>query len=172
MVLPLLQVLAVALGALLVLPPQARAQDAIQIRVLAGEGGVNDINKNVAAEPIIEVVDATGSPVAKATVTLRSPASGPSVTFFGASRVATMTTDEQGRVRVSVMVPNTIKGKFQIDVEAEHNNATAVAIITQTNEIAPGDVRRKRGGIGWRLIAAIGAAVTAGIVASSLRSED
>ncbi len=166
-----LQVLAVALSALLVIPPQARAQGAaIQIRVLAGEGGINNINKNVASEPIIEVVDATGKPVAKAAVTLRSPASGPSVTFFGASRVATMTTDDQGRVRVSGMLPNTIEGTFQIDVEAEYNNTSAVATITQSNAVAPGDVRPKRQGIGWRVIAAISAAATVGIVSAALRS--
>ena len=165
-----LQALAVALCALLVIPPPGLAQDAaIQIRVLSGEGGINNINQNVAAEPIIEVVDATGKPVAKAAVTLRSPASGPSVTFFGASRVATMTTDDQGRVRVSGMLPNTIEGTFQIDVEAEYNNSTATAAITQSNAVAPGDVRPKRQGIGWRVIAAISAAATVGIVAAALR---
>ncbi|MYB53049.1 MAG: carboxypeptidase regulatory-like domain-containing protein [Acidobacteriia bacterium] len=166
-----LQALAVALCALLVIPPPARALDAaIQIRVLVGEGGINNINQNVASEPVIEVVDATGKPVAKAAVTLRSPASGPSVTFFGASRVATMTTDEQGRVRVSGMLPNTIEGTFQIDVEAEYNSSTATATITQSNAVAPGDVRPKRQGIGWRVIAAISAGAAVGIVAAALRS--
>lgn len=166
-----LQALAVALCALLVIPPPARALDAaIQIRVLAGEGGINNINQNVATEPVIEVVDATGKPVAKAAVTLRSPASGPSVTFFGASRVATMTTDDQGRVRVSGMLPNTIEGTFQIDVEAEYNSSTATATITQSNAVAPGDVRPKRQGIGWRVIAAISAGAAVGIVAAALRS--
>ncbi len=165
-----LQALAVALCALLVIPPPGLAQDAaIQIRVLSGEGGINNINQNVAAEPIIEVVDSTGKPVAKAAVTLRSPASGPSVTFFGASRVATMTTDDQGRVRVSGMLPNTIEGAFQIDVEAEYNNSTATAAITQSNAVAPGDVRPKRQGIGWRVIAAISAGAAVGIVAAALR---
>lgn len=166
-----LQALAVALCALLVIPPPAHALDAaIQIRVLAGEGGINNINQNVASEPVIEVVDAEGKPVAKAAVTLRSPASGPSVTFFGASRVATMTTDEQGRVRVSGMLPNTIEGTFQIDVEAEYNSSTATATITQSNAVAPGDVRQKRQGIGWRVIAAISAGAAVGIVAAALRS--
>lgn len=164
-----LQALAVALCALLAIPPSAQAQDAIQIRVLAGEGGINNINQNVAAEPVVEVVDATGKPVAKAAVTFRSPASGPSVTFFGASRVATMTTDDQGRVRVSGMLPNTIEGTFQIDVEAEYNNSAATAAITQSNAVAPGDVRPKRQGIGWRVIAAISAGAAVGIVAAALR---
>ncbi len=165
-----LQVLAVALSAMLVVPPQARALDsAIQIRVLAGEGGINNINKNVAAEPVLEVVDSSGKPVAKATVTLRAPATGPSVTFFGASRVATMTTDEQGRVRVSGMLPNTMEGTFQIEVEAEYDNSTATSMITQSNAVAPGEMKPKRHGIGWRAIAAISAAATVGILAAALR---
>ncbi len=166
-----MQSVAVLLSAVMALAPCARAQDsAIQIRVLSGEGGINNINRNVAVEPELEVVDMTGKPVAKAAVTLRAPASGPSVTFFGASRVTTVTTDDQGRVRVSGMLPNTTEGTFQIEVEAEFNNATAGTVITQSNAVAPGEPRPKRRGIGWRAIAAISAAATVGIVAAALRS--
>ena len=165
------QFAAVALSAVMVFAPCVRAQDAaIQIRVLSGEGGINNINRNVAVEPELEVVDSSGRPVAKAAVTLRAPASGPSVTFFGASRVTTVTTDDQGRVRVAGMLPNTIEGTFQIEVEAEFNNATANAVITQSNAVAPGEPKPKRQGIGWRVIAAISAGATVGIVAAALRS--
>ena len=166
------QLLAVSLSILLVAPPMAHGLDAgIQIRVLAGDGGINNINQNVAVEPVIEVVDSAGKPVPKATVTLRAPASGPSVTFFGASRVATMTTDDQGRVRVSGMLPNTQEGSFQIEIEAEYNNMSTSAAITQSNAVAPGDPKPKRRGIGWRMIAAISAAATVGIIAAALRGE-
>ena len=165
-------ILAVSLSILLVASPVAHGLDAgIQIRVLAGDGGINNINQNVAVEPVIEVVDSAGKPVPKATVTLRAPASGPSVTFFGASRVATMTTDDQGRVRVSGMLPNTQEGSFQIEIEAEYNNMSTSAAITQSNAVAPGDPKPKRRGIGWRMIAAISAAATVGIVAAALRGE-
>ncbi len=166
------QVLAVSLSVLLVAPSFAQGVGGgIQIRVLAGDGGINNINNNVAAEPVIEVVDSSGQPVAKAAVTLRAPASGPSVTFFGASRVATMTTDDQGRVRVTGMVPNTVEGSFQIEVQAEFNNMTATTAITQSNAVAPGQPKPKRRGIGWRMIAAISGAATVGIIAAALRGE-
>lgn len=166
------QFLAVSLSLLLASPLLGQqVGGAIQIRVLAGDGGINNINNNVAAEPVIEVVDSAGQPVPKATVTLRAPASGPSVTFFGASRVATMTTDDQGRVRVSGMVPNTVEGSFQIEVQAEFNAMTAVTAITQSNAVAPGDPRPKRRGIGWRMIAAISGAATVGIIAAALRGQ-
>lgn len=165
------QVLAVGLSVLLFVPSSFAQGESIAIRVLAGEGGINNINSNVAVEPVIEVVEASGKPLPKATVTLRAPASGPSVTFFGASRVATVTTDDQGRVRVSGMVPNTQQGAFQIEVEAEYNNMTASAVITQSNAVAPGEPKPKRRGIGWRMIAAISAAATAGVIATALRGE-
>ena len=146
---PFFQVLAVSLSVLLAAPATAQGPDvAIQIRILAGDGGINNINNNVAVEPLIEVVDSAGKPVPKATVTLRAPASGPSVTFFGASRVATMTTDDQGRVRVSGMLPNTQEGSFQIEVRAEFNNMSVTTAITQSNAVAPGDPKPKRRGIG------------------------
>jgi hypothetical protein len=169
---PFFQVLAVSLSVLLAAPATAQGPDvAIQIRILAGDGGINNINNNVAVEPLIEVVDSAGKPVPKATVTLRAPASGPSVTFFGASRVATMTTDDQGRVRVSGMLPNTQEGSFQIEVRAEFNNMSVTTAITQSNAVAPGDPKPKRRGIGWRMIAAIGTAATVGIVAAALRGK-
>lgn len=170
---PAFQILAITLSVLLAAPPLAHGQDAsIQVRVLAGDGGINNINRNVAVEPVVEIVDQAGQPLPKATVTLRAPASGPSVTFFGASRVATMTTDDQGRVRVSGMLPNTQPGTFQIEVEAEYNDLSAVAAITQSNAVAPGETKPKRRGLGWRMIAVMSAAATVGIVAAALRGND
>lgn len=168
----LIQFLALVLSVLMATAPVAHAQAAgIQVRVLAGDGGINNINTNVAVEPVIEVVDSEGRPVAKATVTLRSPASGPSVTFFGASRVATMTSDEQGRVRVSGMLPNTHEGSFQIEVQAEFNGMTASTSITQANSVAPGEPKPRRRGIGWKMIAAMSAAATVGVIAAAVGGE-
>ena len=167
------RLLAISLSVFLVASPVARAVDAaIQIRVLAGDGGINNINNNVAVEPVIEVVDSAGKPVPKATVTLRAPATGPSVTFFGASRVTTLTTDDDGRVRVSGILPNTLEGSFQIEIEAEYNNMSTSTAMTQSNAVAPGEPKPRRSGIGWRMIAAISAAATVGIVAAALRGDD
>ncbi len=167
------QSLAILLSILLLTPQLGLAQEdsAIQIKVLAGEAGINNINRNVVVEPIIEIQDANGKPISKATVTLRSPATGPSVTFFGASRVSTLTTDDQGRVRASGMLPNSEEGTFNIEVEAAYNNITAAATITQTNAVAPGDPKPKKKGVGWRLLAVIGAGAAAGIVAAARRDE-
>ncbi len=166
------RLLAVLLSVLLAMPTFGLAQDSgIQIRVLAGEAGINNINQNVVVEPMIEVQDANGKPIPKASVTLRSPATGPSVTFFGASRVSTLTTDDQGRARAAGMLPNSEEGTFDIEVEASFNNMTANTTITQTNAVAPGDPKPKKKGVGWRLLAVIGAGAAAGIVAAARRDE-
>ncbi len=167
------QSLAVLLSILLLTPQFGLAQEesAIRIKVLAGEAGINNINQNVVVEPMIEIQDANGKPIPKATVTLRSPATGPSVTFFGASRVSTLTTDDQGRVRAAGMLPNSEEGTFNIEVEAAYNNMTAATTITQTNAVAPGDPKPKKKGVGWRLLAVIGAGAAAGIVAAARRDE-
>ncbi len=166
------QILSVLLSVLLAAPPAAQGLETpIQIRVLAGDGGINNINRNIAAEPVIEVVDAAGQPVPKATVTLRAPAEGPSVSFFGASRVTTATTDDQGRVRITGMVPNTEMGTFQIEVEAEYGGSTASSAITQSNAVAPGEPKPKKRGVGWRMLTALGAAATVGILAAALRGD-
>ena len=142
------QSLAVLLSILLLTPQFGLAQEesAIRIKVLAGEAGINNINQNVVVEPMIEIQDANGKPIPKATVTLRSPATGPSVTFFGASRVSTLTTDDQGRVRAAGMLPNSEEGTFNIEVEAAYNNMTSATTITQTNAVAPGDPKPKKKG--------------------------
>lgn len=166
------QSLAVLLSGLLLTPQIGLTQDsAIQIRVLSGEAGINNITRNVVVEPIIEIQDANGKPIPKATVTLRSPATGPSVTFFGASRVSTLTTDDQGRVRAAGMLPNATEGTFNIEVEATYNNMTAETTITQTNAVAPDDPKPKKKGVGWRLLTVIGAGAAVGIVAAARRDE-
>lgn len=168
------QFLAVLLSMLLLVPQSGWAQDGstIQIKVLAGDDGINNINSNVVVEPIIEIQDAEGRPIPKAAVTLRAPATGPSVTFFGASRVSTLTTDDQGRVRAAGMLPNSEEGTFYIEVEASYNNMTAEAAITQTNAVAPGEPKPKKKGIGWRLLTVIAAGAAAGAVAVSRRRNE
>ncbi len=164
-----LGLLASSLSILMVVSPLLNGQNSsIQIRVLSGEDGINNISKNVAAEMVVEVIDATGKPVPDARVTLRSPATGPSVIFFGASRTTTMSTDEMGRIRVDGVLPNTEVGAFQIDVEAEYNSMTAAAVISQSNGVAASEQKSKRT-IGWRLIVALATAAVIAVVAATLR---
>ena len=63
--------------------PRAPLQTSISIRVMEGDGAINSIKLHRAHDPAVQVLDATGAPVAGATVTFLLPASGPSGTFAG-----------------------------------------------------------------------------------------
>jgi len=92
-------------------------QGGLKIVVLNGDGGINNIEGRVGVEPIVEVRGADGKPASGAVVTFRSPPSGPSVTFFGATRTSTITADEAGRAQATGMLPNTESGAFYIDAD-------------------------------------------------------
>ena len=112
------------LSAFLALPPAAWGQDpqpqSIRILVLAGQDAINNVEPKTATQPVVEVQDDTGSPVAGAEVVFTTPAVGPSATFYGATRTTTLTTDKQGRAAVSGMMPNTDLGLFEMQVTATH----------------------------------------------------
>lgn len=151
--------------------PVGWAQDGLQVRVLAGDGGINNIDDRVVVEPIVEVQDAQGKPVPKARVTFSAPSSGPSVTFFGASHTAQMTTDDSGRAQATGMTPNTEPGAFSINVEAEHEGAVARAVITQTNTFPMTEGAPKKKKMGWKLLTLVGVGVAAGIAIAVLSGD-
>jgi hypothetical protein len=134
------------------------------VRILAGEAAINNVDKKVVTDPMVEVRDASGGPVEGAEVTFRCPPSGPSATFFGASRTTTMKTDKQGRARAAGLTPNTDLGNFEIEVTVVHGSQQAETVIHQTNAVAPEPKKKK--GVSWRLIAGISAGVAIGIVAA------
>jgi len=148
----------------------AQQPQALKILVVAGEGAVNDVEKRIVTVPVIEVHDDQDRPVAGARVTFRAPASGPGVTFFGASQTSTVGTDEQGRARGEGILPNTLEGSFLIEVTATHGGQQATAAITQTNAVASAALKEKKS-LPWRWLAAVGAVVLAVVLVAS-RSDD
>lgn len=150
-------------------PAQAPAPTSIKLMVVQGEGAINNIEKRVVTEPIVEVRDQENRPVAGAEVVFTTPPSGPSATFFGASRTFTVKSDDNGRARGTGLSPNVEEGTYPIDVTATQGNLQTALSITQTNARAPELKADKKNGINWRLLTAIGAGVAAGIVAVSRR---
>src|ERR1035437_1004024 len=69
------------LPAALVLAAYAQTQPGISLRVVEGDGAINSIRLHRAHNPVVQVLDPTGQPVAGATVTFLLPATGPSGTF-------------------------------------------------------------------------------------------
>ena len=164
------RVLAISLSLLLAFPMALSAQSGgLSIIPVAGEGAINNIEKRVVVEPVVEIQDEQGRPVQGAKVEFRCPTSGPSATFFGASPTLTIDTDESGRARAGGMSPNAEEGTYAIQITVTYEGRTATATMTQTNAVAPGSPRAKKSIFGWRLIAVIGAGVAAGVVAGSRR---
>lgn len=148
---------------------QAPPPTSIKLMVVQGEGAINNIEKRVVTEPIVEVRDQENRPVAGAEVVFTTPPRGPSATFFGASRTYSVKSDESGRARGTGLSPNVEEGTYPIDVTATLGNLQTSVSITQTNARAPELKTDKKNGIGWRLLTAIAAGAAAGIVAVSRR---
>lgn len=151
---------------------QAPAPASIKLMVVQGEGAINNIEKRVVTEPIVEVRDQENRPVVGAEVVFTTPPSGPSATFFGASRTYTVKSDENGRARGTGLSPNVEEGTYPIDVTATLGNLQTSVSITQTNARAPELKTEKKNAIGWRLLTAIAAGAAAGIVAVSRRDSN
>ena len=170
------RLLCLCLSSFLAMPPAAWSQEAqpqsIRILVLAGQDAINNVEKRVITEPVVEVQDESGTPVAGAEVEFRTPATGPSATFYGATRTTTVTTDDKGRASADGMTPNTDLGLFEIQVTATRGSLQADAAITQTNALAPKEAGKKKGPFGWRLMTAIGAGVAIGVIAGVRRGDD
>lgn len=148
---------------------EAPPPTSIKLAVVQGEGAINNIEKRVVTEPIVEVRDQENRPVKGAEVVFTTPATGPSATFFGASRTYTVKSDENGRARGTGLSPNVEEGTYPIEVTATLGNLQTSVSITQTNARAPEMKTAKKNVFGWRLLTAIGAGAAAAIVAAARR---
>lgn len=168
-----LQALAVVLSCLMVCDGSlvAQAKSGLKIVVVDGDGAINNIQTGAGHEPVVEVRDASDKPVAGAKVTFSLPASGPSGTFFGASRNVTVTTNERGRATGTGFRPNMYEGRFQIQVSATTGDQTAAATVTQSNALPGGGVNRavnphRKIGTATLLLILAAAGIGGGIAAS------
>jgi len=167
-----LQILSLLLVSLLFSPSLSWGQDpqSLSIIVVAGEGAIHNIIRQVAVEPIVEVQDEQGRPVAGATVILRSPEIGPSASFIDGSRRMTVRTNELGRACARGMVPNTQEGAYTIELTVTMAGRRATATIAQTNAV-PAEAAAKKKPFAWKLLVGIAAAAAAGVVIAVQQSD-
>ena len=135
----------------------------IAIRVVEGDGAINSIRLRRAREPVVEVRDQRGEPIAGATVSFVLPATGASGSFGASGLSLTTQTDEQGKAAGRGLRPNQIAGQFRIRVTASLRGATAVATLLQTNAepMASGNSKK------IVLIGLIAAGVAGGVLGAS-----
>ena len=138
----------------------------LTIHIVEGQNAINNINRPTAFEPIIEVRDEAGKPVAGASVSFQVPAMGPSGTFVDGGTTLMVQTDAEGRATARGLRPNKVTGPFDIRVTASHAGESATASIAQTNA-APA-VTAGKSGKKWAIVLGlVGGAVAAGAVAAS-----
>ncbi len=146
-------------------PPQIQPPSStITIQVIEGEGAINNVRRGTAFEPVVEVRNAKGEPVAGASVTFTLPAIGPGGAFPDGTRTLVTRTAENGRAEARGMRPNTITGQFEIRVTATDGEQSTTATFTQTNA-APA-VERSSGRKWLILVGVVGGAAAAGLVAA------
>lgn len=150
-------------------PPAAPSR--LQLKVIAGQGAVNNIGMRVAAQPGVEVTDPNGAPVPGAEVIFQAPADGPGGSFFGGMRIFTVKTDSKGAATASGFIPNDQAGKFRIAVRASLGAAVAEGFVDQTNSQGPGSTSKqamssKQKKV-WIAVAVVAAAAIGGGVAAS-----
>jgi hypothetical protein len=124
------------IGALIALPfslPAPAQTATISIKVLEGNGAINNISRKSAYAPVIQVVDAANKPVAQASVTFTTPAIGPGARFADGGTTLTIVTDEDGKAVGRGLTPNNTPGQFEIRITASSARRTARAVVTQTN---------------------------------------
>jgi hypothetical protein len=109
----------------------------LKIVPLDGNGAVNDIKRNTAAQVVVEVRDDSDRPVSGASVSFELPTSGPSGTFPDQSTIQHVVSNTRGQAGTTGMVPNGVAGRFVIRVTAALNDISGSATITQINSAIP-----------------------------------
>jgi hypothetical protein len=142
----------------------AQTQPAVTIRVVQGDNAINSIRMKRGHDPVVQVVDPTGEPVAGATVSFLLPVSGPSATFGDRGPSLTVQTDARGNATGRGLIPNRVEGRFQIRVTASWHGEAGSATLTQTNAEPAAKSSRSK----WVVIALLaGGAVAGGVAAAS-----
>ena len=138
--------------------------EAIKIKILEGEGALNNIQARRAKEPVVRVETENGTPVVGAVVHFRTPTVGASGLFADGTVNTATVTDAEGRAGAPSFRPNHIAGQFQIQVTASYQGQTDSSRITQTNAEAPTAAKSSSRKI--TILAILGAAVAGATLAS------
>jgi hypothetical protein len=123
-------------------PATAADADQLSIRIVDGQGAINNIRAHTARAPVVEVRDTQNRAVSGASVTFQTPFAGPGAAF-GSERVLVTQTDSEGRAAGRGLVPNGVAGPFEIHVTASFNSQVVSTSIRQINA-SPAESRSSR----------------------------
>src|SRR5258708_22622113 len=122
----------------LVLPPRAYGQQPapppakrmaplpivqnLKVLPLAGNDGLNDLERHTVAPLVVQVLDQNDRPVEGADVVFRFPLKGPGASFADQKTSQTMRTNSQGQAAATGWTANNAVGPFQVHATATYGN--------------------------------------------------
>lgn len=146
----------------------AQVKAPLKVVVIQGDGVLNDIQRKVAHDPVVEVRDEYDRPVPNARVVFQLPMTGAGGTFGDGHREEIVTTDAQGRATGRGLKPNGIEGRFPIKVTASADGRQGTAQVWQSNTLAGGSESGRAGGKKkYLILGLLGAAAAGGAIAAT-----
>jgi len=112
---------------------QLPVEQSLKIRVLAGNGEMNDLERRVMAPLVVQVVDQNERPMESAEVIFRFPLNGPSATFPGGKNSLTVRTNGNGQAPALNWMANGEVGTFQVHVNASYGNQVGEVTFPMSN---------------------------------------
>lgn len=150
---------------------QLPVEQSLKIRVLAGSGEQNDLERRVMAPLVVQVVDRDERPLEGADVVFRFPVNGPGAAFAGGKSSQTVRTNAEGQAAALNWMANGQVGRFQVHITASYGNQvgeTTLSMINATHvvEETPKTKAASWWSHRWVKVAVIGgaAAIVVGVV--------
>jgi hypothetical protein len=114
----------------------AQTPGILQIKVLDGDGAINNIRNKTGQMITVEVRDENSQLVRGAEVTFTTPAIGAGGTYANGTRTMTATTDANGVAQSETLKPNPSEGRFTITIRARQGTREGMTAANQTNTMA------------------------------------
>jgi hypothetical protein len=112
---------------------QLPVEQSLKVRVLAGNGEMNDLERHVMAPLVVQIVDQNERAIEGAEVVFRFPLSGPSALFNGGKNSITVRTNSGGQAAAVNWMANGQVGTFQVHVNASYGNQVGETTVSMTN---------------------------------------
>ncbi len=117
----------------LTLAAQEPAPQKLNIVIVEGDAAINNVKLRTAREPIVEVQDENHRPVAGAIVLFTLPGRGAGGVFAQGAKTFSTVTNAEGRAVAQGFQPNTVAGRYQIQVRASYRGTSTNTTIAQRN---------------------------------------
>jgi hypothetical protein len=144
----------------------------LKVSALAGDDGMNDLERHVMSPLVVQVLDQNDRPVEGAEVVFRFPLNGPGAIFRNGNTSQTVRTNGRGQAAAVNWMANNQVGTFSVRVSASYGNELGETTVSMTNvtriseNAKKGKKEAKWYSSKWVKIALIsgGAALVAGII--------